>query len=197
MSNQTDSLESQIKRLEGQWQNKFGISDYSLTDCLRDFKNGLQSGEQLLGWIRASTSVKVLFLPGDLPCLLLLTDRRLIVFSSLAKVDIKSIPLESITSIDVVRAAVFGDGRITVIEIKEVARKTTLREFTKEFTDKFFDTLSNAHIAVKNKPTIPPQTPTSGSDPISQLERLAELKAKGILTEDEFLAQKRKVLGMS
>lgn len=32
-------------------------------------------------------------------------------------------------------------------------------------------------------------------DPIEQLERLAALKAQGILTDDEFAAQKSKILG--
>lgn len=32
-------------------------------------------------------------------------------------------------------------------------------------------------------------------DPIAQLERLAQLKAQGILTEEEFAAQKAKILG--
>lgn len=32
-------------------------------------------------------------------------------------------------------------------------------------------------------------------DPIEQLERLADLKAQGILTDEEFAAQKAKILG--
>ncbi len=38
------------------------------------------------------------------------------------------------------------------------------------------------------------QSSACDTDPISQLERLAELKAKGILTEEEFLIQKQRVL---
>jgi Short C-terminal domain len=34
-------------------------------------------------------------------------------------------------------------------------------------------------------------------DTINQLKQLAELKDQGVLTEDEFEAQKRKLLGMS
>jgi hypothetical protein len=33
-----------------------------------------------------------------------------------------------------------------------------------------------------------------GRDPIEQLKDLAELKAKGILTEEEFAAQKARIL---
>lgn len=44
--------------------------------------------------------------------------------------------------------------------------------------------------------TPPPQpAPAPAADPIEQLERLAALKAQGILTDDEFAAQKAKILG--
>ena len=42
----------------------------------------------------------------------------------------------------------------------------------------------------------PPQAPPAGeSSVIDQLKELGELKAQGILTEDEFAAQKAKLLG--
>jgi hypothetical protein len=40
-----------------------------------------------------------------------------------------------------------------------------------------------------------PAAPTAGSSPIEQLKELGELKAQGILTEEEFAAQKAKLLG--
>jgi hypothetical protein len=42
--------------------------------------------------------------------------------------------------------------------------------------------------------TIPPAA-AAGEDPLDRLEKLADLKAKGILTEEEFQAQKAKILG--
>ena len=56
----------------------------------------------------------------------------------------------------------------------------------------------------KNKKTIsiPPisaderEVLTPSGDVISQLEKLSELKEKGILTEEEFQIQKKKILGM-
>lgn len=45
-------------------------------------------------------------------------------------------------------------------------------------------------------PPPPPQAPASGeSSVIDQLKELGELKAQGILTEEEFAAQKAKLLG--
>jgi hypothetical protein len=42
-------------------------------------------------------------------------------------------------------------------------------------------------------PTAAPAAPAA--DPIQQLKELAELKTQGILTEEEFAAQKAKILG--
>ena len=42
------------------------------------------------------------------------------------------------------------------------------------------------------EPAAPPPSP---ADPIEQLKELAELKNQGILTEEEFAAQKAKILG--
>jgi hypothetical protein len=41
----------------------------------------------------------------------------------------------------------------------------------------------------------PPPTGDGGSDTIEQLKELAALKDQGVLTEDEFAAQKARVLG--
>ena len=43
---------------------------------------------------------------------------------------------------------------------------------------------------------LPPEAPIEEQDVLTQLERLGALKAQGILTEEEFQAQKAKLLGM-
>src|SRR5512136_817599 len=45
-------------------------------------------------------------------------------------------------------------------------------------------------------PPPPPAQAAPVEDPIAQLERLGALKAQGLLTEEEFNAQKAKLLGM-
>ena len=44
-------------------------------------------------------------------------------------------------------------------------------------------------------PPAPAAPAAAAPDPIAQLKDLAELKEKGILTEDEFTAQKARILG--
>ncbi|MCE3267466.1 MAG: hypothetical protein K0S15_2175 [Solirubrobacterales bacterium] len=41
----------------------------------------------------------------------------------------------------------------------------------------------------------PPSQEPAGADPIEQLKELGELRDKGVLTEEEFAAQKAKLLG--
>ena len=41
----------------------------------------------------------------------------------------------------------------------------------------------------------PPPAPAPAADPIEQLTKLGELRDKGVLTEEEFEAQKAKLLG--
>ena len=45
-------------------------------------------------------------------------------------------------------------------------------------------------------PPPPPPAAPSEDDTLAQLERLGQLKAQGILTEEEFAAQKAKILGL-
>jgi len=44
--------------------------------------------------------------------------------------------------------------------------------------------------------TIPAASPATQDDVITQIERLGALKAQGLLTEEEFAAQKAKLLGL-
>jgi hypothetical protein len=45
-------------------------------------------------------------------------------------------------------------------------------------------------------PTAPPPAPSAGGDDrLAQLQQLAELKQQGILTDEEFAAEKARILG--
>lgn len=57
-----------------------------------------------------------------------------------------------------------------------------------------------ARAAKRNNSNEPQEQPASGSstadDQIAQLEKLGQLKAEGILTEEEFQAKKKQILGL-
>jgi hypothetical protein len=53
-----------------------------------------------------------------------------------------------------------------------------------------------AHAAAMAPPPAAPAPGGLGPDAIAQLQQLASLKDQGILTEEEFAAQKAKILGM-
>jgi hypothetical protein len=44
-------------------------------------------------------------------------------------------------------------------------------------------------------PAPPPPAPTAGPSDLDQLKQLGDLHASGVLTDDEFAAQKAKILG--
>ena len=48
---------------------------------------------------------------------------------------------------------------------------------------------------VQAAPAPPPPPPAAAPDPVAQLTQLAQLHAQGILTGEEFAAQKAKILG--
>jgi hypothetical protein len=54
---------------------------------------------------------------------------------------------------------------------------------------------ASAQHAQRVQATAPPAAPVAQEDTISQLERLGALKDQGVLTEEEFQAQKAKILG--
>jgi hypothetical protein len=55
---------------------------------------------------------------------------------------------------------------------------------------------ASAQVAPPPQQAAPPPAPVAQEDPITQIERLGALKAQGLITEEEFNAQKAKILGM-
>ena len=100
-------------------------------------------------------------------------------------------PLERINSIEQTTGMIFGsigiwDGA-SHMEIRRVMKKT-VRPFV-EAVNRARDALKRAE--GRNRSS----AGTSGADLASQLERLADLRDRGILTDEEFQTQKSKLLG--
>ena len=52
-----------------------------------------------------------------------------------------------------------------------------------------------AYMSEQPPPRRPPRAPRAAPDPIQQLKELGELHKQGVLTDEEFAAQKAKLLG--
>jgi len=67
---------------------------------------------------------------------------------------------------------------------------------TQADADAYQQQQQQAAMAPQQAPTqAAPTAAPAAADPVAQLKELAELKAQGILTEEEFAAQKAKILG--
>lgn len=70
------------------------------------------------------------------------------------------------------------------------------RRQAEKFADRDAQIMSDRQQAYEQQAAPPPQAPAPPApDTIEQLKALAELKAQGVLTEEEFAAQKAKILG--
>lgn len=102
--------------------------------------------------------------------------------------------LEKINSIEHKLGMVFGS-----ITIWDGASGMQIKNAMKPTVKPFVDAVNNAIAKMKagNTPAAAPAAPAPAADEddvVSRLERLAALKERGILTDDEFLAQKAKIL---
>ncbi|MCG3462639.1 PH domain-containing protein [Xenorhabdus bovienii] len=108
------------------------------------------------------------------------------------KIETSSINYENITSID--SSSNLAGGTITIstpgtiYEIKKL-QKDTVQPLVNIISTAKADLSSSKERKVETQQNI-----SADNDIINKLERLAELKEKGILTEDEFQSQKLKLL---
>ncbi|RKY81898.1 hypothetical protein DRP98_09690 [candidate division KSB1 bacterium] len=97
-------------------------------------------------------------------------------------------PLAQITSISYKTGLMFGE-----IEVDTAGSKKKIDTISKKDVPKVAKIISDLLKQIHSNANA--TQASSQLDVISQLEKLAELKEKGILTEEEFLAQKAKLLG--
>ncbi len=102
-------------------------------------------------------------------------------------------PLDRIQSIDHAFTVVFGS-----ISVWDGASSFTIKMVLKSSIMPFVKTTQEAMHAARLSQSTPPSTSQGTSthmDVTSQLAKLAELKEKGHLTEEEFQQQKKRLLG--
>jgi len=99
---------------------------------------------------------------------------------------VEDFPYEKISSVQYETGLVFG--KLTIFAS---GNKAMIENMDKASTRTFGDWL-RSRITKKEEPI---QQANAGDDKITQLERLGKLKEQGILTESEFNAQKKAILG--
>lgn len=121
---------------------------------------------------------------------LVATNRRLIFLDKgLIRLKVEDFPYDKVTSAQVETGLIWG--KLTILAS---GNKAVIDNMPKDQARSLGD-----HVRRRlNKPS--PQQPgpergTPSDDVVSQLERLAKLRQQGLLTDQEFVAQKRRLLG--
>ena len=172
------------------------VSKRTLRAARRSLALALQPGEQVQGlfvsWrIRRSIS------------LLVVTDRRLLTLgdpsAGLPVVD--DVPRSVVTELQVERVKTFSMGRVTAVTEEGPVGLGTL-DFGPETFNGLDDVLSRGRSGMPVIP-VPGETPAGAVEDdvrsvdhplVAQLERLAALRDRGALTEEEFVAAKARLL---
>lgn len=123
--------------------------------------------------------------------ILVATNKRLIFVDKglIYGVRVEDFSYDKISSIQYETGLLFG--KITIFSS---GNKAEIKQASKGLARGFSDYVRARISGIKEHASY--NSGNSGIDTISQLEKLAKLKEQGILTEEEFLAQKRKILGV-
>lgn len=121
---------------------------------------------------------------------LVATNKRLVFVDKglIAGVKVEDFPYDKISSIQYKTGLLFGD-----ITIFASGNKAEISQIEKKQTRDFAESIRVRTTPVST-PVSTPRPAAAADDMVSKLERLAELKAKGILTDEEFQQQKSKLL---
>jgi len=138
---------------------------------------------------------KILYLTSGLmdgnTWLITCTNRRVIFLDKGMVYGLKQIetPLERINSIQQKTGMMFGE-----IAIWDGSSKMEIKNVMKKTVKPFVEAVNKAIDAVKKSNS--GGGSSAASDPAAQLEKFAELKNKGVITEEEFQAKKKELLNI-
>lgn len=120
--------------------------------------------------------------------ILVATNKRLIFVDKglIYGLRVEDFPYDKITSIQYETGLLFGE-----IKIFASGNKADIKQINKQQARDFAEYVRARISSTKDHASMPHSTP---NDVIAQLEKLAKLKEQGILSEEEFLAQKKKIL---
>lgn len=102
------------------------------------------------------------------------------------------IPLDKVNSVETSKGLLLGS-----IKVWDGASAMKIDNVQKFALQPFVTAVNNAREALKNNnQQVKVEKNNDTNDYIKELEKLAELKEKGIITEEEFLSKKKQLLGL-
>lgn len=171
-----DEIEKQIKSLDGasRFLGRKEIKELPNilwdNESLEKIVQGMYNNKQ---GVLVATSLRLIFIDKGL----------------LYGLSVEDFPYDKISSIQYETKMMFGK-----ITIYTSGNKATIEQIDKKQTRDFAEYVRNKISKNGNKPDVSKEKSTPPDDVVTQLERLAKLKEQGILSQDEFDAQKQKIL---
>ena len=178
-----NASKSELKKEYNRIAKEIGDDQFFTKKELNYLPEILQNGEQVLAFTSG-------MMDGN-TWLLTLTDQRVIFLDKGMIFGLKQevINLDRINGISCSTGIFFGK-----IAINDGAKTRWIENVWKKTVKTFTNKVQEAIAHLKDNRNTKTSA-TSENDIVSQLERLASLREKGILTEDEFQQQKKKILG--
>lgn len=172
----------ELKREYDRIAAEIGDDQFFTKKELKHLPEVLADGEQVLAFTSG-------FMDGN-TWLITLTDRRVIFLDKGMIYGLKqaSIELDKINAVSGKTGLMFGD-----ILIQDGGNERKISNVWKKTVAAFTNKVRDAMHARKQPAATSVQAP-AGDDMISRLERLGVLRDKGVLSQDEFEAQKAKIL---
>jgi len=163
--------------------NEMGDKTFFTKKELNHLPEILMDGEQVLAFTSG-------FMDGT-TWLIALTDKRIIFLDKGMLYGLKQsvIDLDKVNSVSGQTGVFFGK-----IGIEDGATNRVIDQVLKSTVVKFTNKVRDAIEARKQSVRVPSVAPTSADDVVSKLERLAALLEKGVLTQEEFMLQKSRLL---
>lgn len=173
-------LKAEYKRIA----QEMGDDQFFTKRELAYLPSALADGEQVLAFSSGLMDSKT--------WLIVLTDRRILFLDKGMLFGLKqtAIELDKVTAVSGRTGLIFGE-----IEVQEGTNTTVIKWVVKKTVARFANKARDAIHDLKYKVEPLPETEVLvGDDAISKLDRLGDLLAKGVITQEEFSQQKEKLL---
>jgi hypothetical protein len=166
------------------------LKDSKRDQIVADLQPVLMDGEQLIDVTTGAADVVRLGQPTERRGTLFVTDRRVGLFTKkLGGHDLLDFSYGLLTSIEYKKG--FSYGEITLLAAGD---RTRFHMIPKDLVENLVKVIRE-RMAASSQPSQPSTPPGSGASVADELLKLASLRDSGILTPEEFDAQKAKLIG--